>query len=205
MNTLRWPSYVGATLAVLVALVSYRFLFLDLSAAFPDMLGHIAERPLAFALHIVASPVALALGLLQFSSRLRSRRPAVHRWSGRAYALAVLAGGLAGLILAPGVSGGPVAAWGFGLLAVIWIAVTGQAVRSAMAARFVAHRRWMIRSYALTFGAVTFRLYLPLFFGLGGMDYAQASVWIAWLSWLPNLLLAEWWLAREGRAARAIS
>src|SRR5690606_34610916 len=124
--------------------------------------------------HVVASPVALAIGAVQFLPRLRAARPGLHRWLGRAYGVAILVGGLGGLAMAPTASGGPVATWGFGLLAVLWIGTTAQAVRLAMARRFVEHRRWMARSYALTFGAVTLRLYLP-FFLIGGMDYAQAS------------------------------
>ncbi|MEZ5660921.1 MAG: DUF2306 domain-containing protein [Burkholderiaceae bacterium] len=185
-----------AVSSVLVALVSYRFLFLGLAPAFQELTAQISAAPLAFLIHVAASPIALAVGAIQFFPAMRARRPALHRWLGRVYGLAILAGGLAGLVMAPTSVGGPVAGWGFGLLAVIWVAVTAQAVRLAMAGRFAEHRRWMIRSYALTFAAVTLRLYLPLFFA-NGYDYAQASVWLAWLAWIPNLLAVEWWLRRQ--------
>lgn len=124
--------------------------------------------------------------------------------SGRIYALAVLVGGASGLVLAIGAEGGPVAAAGFGLLAVLWIGITGNAVRLAMRRDIAAHRHWMIRSYALTFAAVTLRIYLPFLIGLGGLDYAQSSIWVAWACWVPNLLLAQWWLTRTAsNAARA--
>ncbi|NOX83924.1 MAG: DUF2306 domain-containing protein, partial [Alphaproteobacteria bacterium] len=85
-----------------IALVSYRFVALGLEPAFPDMLGHITARRLAFVLHISASPIALALGLLQFLPRLRGRYRALHRWTGRIYVLAVLVGGVAALVMALG-------------------------------------------------------------------------------------------------------
>ena len=78
--------------------------------------------------------------------------------------------------------------------------MTAQAIRLAMAGRITEHRRWMIRSYSLTFAAVTLRVALPLFFILGGMDYDEASNYVAWISWVPNLLIAELYLRRRGLA-----
>ena len=48
----------------------------------------------------------------------------------------------------------------------------------------------MIRSYALTFAAVTLRLQIPLS-QIAGLSMETAYPVIAWLSWIPNLLLAE--------------
>jgi Predicted membrane protein (DUF2306) len=180
-----------------IALVSYRFLALGLEASFPDMLGHITARRLAFVLHISASPIALALGLLQFLPRLRGRYRALHRWTGRIYGLAVLVGGVAALVMALGSFERPVAAIGFGALAVLWLGTTAQAIRLAMAGLTPEHRRWMVRSYALTLAAVTLRIELPFFFIFGAMDYAQASSYVAWLSWVPNLIIAELYLRRR--------
>jgi uncharacterized membrane protein len=174
-----------------VALVSYRFFPLGLEQAFQGMSAHILERPLAFIMHISLAPVALIIGLFQFLPGLRSRRPALHRWSGRIYLLAVTVSGFAGLTMALASFDRPVAAVGFAGLAVFWLVTTGRAVQLAMGGRISDHRRWMIRSYALTLAAVTLRIYLPAFFVIGGMDYAEASNYVAWLCWAPNILLAE--------------
>ncbi len=183
--------------SVAVALVSYRFLALGLEAAFPGMLGHIADRNLVFLLHISVSPIVLVVGLIQFLPGLRAKRPIVHRWGGRLYGVGVLVGGLAALFLAMGSFDRPVAAVGFGALAMLWLGVTAQAIRLAMAGRITEHRRWMMRSYALTFAAVTLRLALPLLMIPGGMDYNEASNYVAWISWVPNLLIAEMYLRRR--------
>jgi len=180
-----------------IALLSYRFLLLGLEASFPDMLGHIANNKLWFTLHIAASPVALASGLMQFLPRVRDKRPALHRWNGRVYGVAVLVGGLAGLMLTVEFVERPIAAVGFAALAVLWLGATANAVRLAILGRLREHRRWMIRSYALTAAAVTLRLALPFFFILGGMDYAEATIYVAWLCWIPNLLIAEFYLRRR--------
>jgi hypothetical protein len=57
--------------------------------------------------------------------------------------------------------------------------------------RIADHRDWMLRSYALTLAAVTLRLYLPAS-QIAGISFLIAYPAIAWLCWVPNLLVAEW-------------
>lgn len=102
MKSALFPMRLMAALSFLVALVSYRFVVLGLSGAFPDMIGHIDLRGTAFAAHVVAAPVALATGAIQFFPELRTGRPWLHRWNGRFYGFAVLAGGVGGLVLSVG-------------------------------------------------------------------------------------------------------
>lgn len=47
--------------------------------------GAYAEHRVVLMVHTTLAGIALTLGLFQFSSRLRTRWPAVHRWTGRAY------------------------------------------------------------------------------------------------------------------------
>jgi len=192
-NILFWIT----TLAV--ALVSWRFFALGLEQAFNGMLAHIQERQLAFVLHVFAAPVALATGLFQFLPNLRSRRPNIHRWCGRLYGVAVVTAGVAGLVLALGLFDRPVAGAGFLILAVLWLGTTARAVQLAIKGRIREHQRWMIRSWALTLAAVTLRIYLPFFMGFGQMEYAEASNYVAWACWLPNLIVAEIYLRRFRR------
>ncbi|MEQ1607641.1 MAG: DUF2306 domain-containing protein [Hyphomonadaceae bacterium] len=148
--------------------------------------------PLGIKIHSAAAGVALLVGSFQFlrSLRLRSRR--LHRWLGRIYVLACVLGGVAGGAIALFSSSGPVAGWGFFTLAVLWVPFTLMAWLSAMNRDFLAHQSWMIRSFALTFGAVTLRLYLPI--GIMTAGFEPSYPVIAWLAWVPNLLLAEFWL-----------
>jgi uncharacterized membrane protein len=192
--------WLAAFLSISIALASYRFVTLGLDLAFDEMAGHIANRRTFFLIHVVAAPIALATGLLQFLPRLRARRPGLHRWTGRLYGVAILFGGVSGLVMASQAIGGPVAGWGFALLALAWLGTTANAIRLAMKRDIAQHRRWMIRSFALTFAAVTLRLQLP-FFLLSGMDYAEASLYVAWLCWLPNVAVTEWALNRKARRA----
>jgi uncharacterized membrane protein len=152
-----------------------------------------ADRPLAAFAHFTGGAIALVAGAFQLNSRLRTRFIGVHRWLGRFYVLAVVGGGIAAFALALQSSAGPIARAGFGLLAVCWMGSTLNAYRHIRQGNLSTHRSWMIRSYALTLAAVTLRLYLPASL-LAGFPFAVAYPAISWLCWVPNLLIAEWFV-----------
>lgn len=182
---------VFATLISLYALVSAFAPGLR-SPFVQDLFSEKALRALG---HMGAGGFALAAGALQFSTRLRVRKPRVHRLAGRIYVVAVLISGASGLLLAPSSTGGVAAHFGFGFLAVLWLATCIIAYISVRSRDYEAHREWMIRSYALCLAAVTLRLYLPLS-GLAGIPFEEAYPAIAWLCWVPNLVVAEWFFVR---------
>lgn len=163
--------------------------------------------PYGLQVHIAASGVAMILGAFQFLKVLRQKAPSVHRWMGRAYVLACTVGGLAGGTIALSSTAGPIAGWGFFMLAVFWVPFTLLAWTSAMRRDFTAHENWMIRSFALTFGAVTLRLQLPIAGALGEAgvipsDFVWSYQYIAWLAWVPNLIVAELWIASRRKPRR---
>ncbi|WP_323143316.1 DUF2306 domain-containing protein [Massilia phyllosphaerae] len=193
--------YGGALLAVCVGLLSCRYIV---------QAGPVPDNVLAnrffdhwIAVHAGAASTALILGAMQLSNVVR-RRPGLHRASGRLYVAACIAGGASALVLAAGVSTGPVAASGFGALGTLWLYATLQGLRTARARDFPRHRAWMIRSYALTFAAVTLRIYLPLSQVLG-IDFALAYRCIAWLAWVPNMVIAEIYVRHRGPGPRVVS
>jgi uncharacterized membrane protein len=157
----------------------------------PDMRATFQAHPIGIYAHVFASVVALTLGPFQFSSRLRASQIQLHRWSGRAYlGVGVLLGGLSGLYMSFHAFGGVEARLGFGCLALAWL-FTGLCAFLAIRRRDVAsHRRWMVRNFALTFAAVMLRLYLPASM-VAGVDFGLAYSVIAWLCWVPNVVVAE--------------
>ncbi|MHB8528459.1 MAG: DUF2306 domain-containing protein [Caulobacteraceae bacterium] len=179
-----------AVLSAAIALVSYRYLIPGAPGAAPAILANRFTHLGALTAHAGFAATALLLGPFQFLAGLRARRPAIHRRMGTIYVICCFAAGTAGLVLAAGTTAGKVAGLGFGLLALAWIAATANAWRLARRRDFTRHRRWMIRSFALCLAAVTLRIYLPIS-ALGGMPYAVAYPVIAWLCWVPNLLIAE--------------
>lgn len=194
----------GALLAIGIALFSYRYL-VGSSLASPDILANAFARPF-LALHVLGAATALLVGPFQFIARFRTRRSGLHRLVGRVYVAACLLGAVAGFPLALGSTAGPVAAGGFGALSVCWFAATWLGLRHAMARRFEQHRLWMLRSWAMTFAAVTLRLFLPII-PFTGMSFVEGYRFISWACWLFNLAVLELWLragrARAGRAAAA--
>jgi uncharacterized membrane protein len=185
-----------AFLSVGVAVFSYRFLSPTPAVASPEILGNLFARPW-LAIHVGGAATALLIGGFQLLPALRRRR-SVHRWLGRVYAVGCIVGGLAGLRLAFGTTAGTFAGVGFGLLAVCWIYATTQAWRYARERRFDEHREWMVRSFAMTFAAVTLRLYLPIAPMLG-YEFMEGYRLTAWVSWIPNLIIAELYLMRGRR------
>ena len=93
---------------------------------------------------------------------------------------------------------------GFGTLGVIWFYSCCMAYAAARAGDFTLHKNWMIRCYALTLAAVTLRLQLGIFQGGFGLDFAESYAIVAWFSWVPNLIIAEWLFIQQPirRAAR---
>lgn len=85
------------------------------------------------------------------------------------------------------------AAWGFLTLGAAWIVTTGLAIRFILRGDAIQHRRWMIRSYALTAAAITLRIYLPLVF-VFHWPFAIGYPAIAWLCWIPNVIAVELYL-----------
>lgn len=189
------------TFSLLIALASWRFLVLGVELSMPAMVHHLSGAKLAFYIHIFCAPIALAILPFQLSAKLRKARLGLHRWLGRVYGVAILLAGVAGLIIAPDAATGAVAGLGFFLLSAAWLVTTGLAIWHAIGRRVTQHRQWIIRSAALTLAAVTLRIEMPLLILGFGFETGYQSV--AWLCWVPNLLLAEWYLRRQPQAVAA--
>ncbi len=139
--------------------------------------------------HAVAALPPLLFGVVLFLPKFRAAQPRLHRWLGTIYCVGIWISSLTGILLAVGNWNGPIAQMGFGLLGTLWFLTTTQAYRTARAKNFVSHRRWMIRSYALTLAVVAVR---PMFWF--PPDFIEFEVWhrmVSWLCWVPNLIAGE--------------
>lgn len=186
-----WSMFVSCVLVASYALFVYVAFPLG-AGVHPDMKAAFEQNKIVIYTHIFASLVALIIGPLQFSTNLRFKYIQFHRWSGRVYLLiGVLFGGFAGFIMAQHAFGGLVSRVGFTSSAVVWIFTGCMALYSILKKDVEAHRRWMVRNFSLTFSAVTLRIYLG-FFMASGVPFSEFYPLLAWLSWVPNILLAEW-------------
>lgn len=147
---------------------------------------------IAFFVHVYASMWVLLAGFTQFSSQIQSFYPRVHRALGYVYVTNVLLiTGPAAFLMGLYANGGLTSKIAFVTLAVLWFAFTAIALIKAKNGDFVAHRKFMIRSYALTLSALTLRAWkwgITNSVELPPMDVYRA---VAWLGWVPNLIAAE--------------
>jgi len=219
----RWTLLALSSLAIAAfASGHYTQGSLDALARSPSGLASTyAHRPVAvqvaFYLHITFAGLALALGPLQFAASIRRRWPAVHRWTGRGYLAAVAVGSAAGLVMSCFSSVAIAGFLGFGALAVLWAWTGWRGLQAIRGGDVSTHQAWMTRNFALTYAAVTLRLELGLLIAVqllatrGGMGveqaYLNAYAPMPFVSWIPNLVIAELVLRRRGlpslRLARA--
>lgn len=145
----------------------------------------------ALRLHAGGGLIALILGPMQFLGILRRKFPLTHRMIGYGYIVGVAAGVAGALVLARTPQGDGANGFAFNMLAVIWATSTTMALVNARAKRWRQHQVWMIRSFALTFAAVTLRAGMPLLAWLG-IAPSEFYTIVAWASWTINLIFAEW-------------
>jgi len=187
-----WWWWIAAVLAVGIAAYSLRYAFFGEAAYTPELAPSFQERQLTVTIHTLFGPAALVLGLVNLLPAMRQRgRWPVHRWLGRVYVVSALALASAGLSMAFHAAGGTGARVGFVLLAVGTLTTTLQAYRYIRARDVRHHREWMLRSYALIFGAVTLRIWQPLLMIAYQGEFLPAYRWVAWLSWVPNVIFVE--------------
>jgi hypothetical protein len=190
----RFWTVVNLLLCGGVALVSFRYL-LGVGPV-PELIAQNLFKPFWLVAHVAGAATALLVSPLQLMGALRRGAPRLHRWLGRVYVVGCTLGGVAGLPLALGSAAGPVATAGFGLLALAWLYTTLRGFRAGFRRQLAEHRAWMIRSFGLTYAAVTLRIYLAILPALP-VAFIDGYRAIAFLCWLPNLLGVELLLRRS--------
>ena len=147
--------------------------------------------------HAIFGTFALITGTLQFSSRLRQRRIALHRLMGRSYVVAVYGAAFTAFAIS----------WHRPLMpgtlaqGLTWIVVTTIAWVLARNGQIAVHRQWVARSYAVTFTFVSLRILSiwPTFWNLPD----AAAVVVIIVTTLASVLVADvimnWQALTSGR------
>jgi len=163
-------------------------------------------RP-TFYFHIISSMIVLLIGPFQFLKKLRLKYMSTHRLTGKIYVFGILfIAAPTGFIMAFYAEGGTWSVIAFILMSLLWFVTTLMALIKIKQRDIEGHRIWMMRSYAMSFAAVTLRLLNPLFsvFIINNENLIIVST--AWLSWLLNLLVVEGMIfALHKKAQRSIS
>lgn len=186
------------------------FLGKELVYAFArDRSGEPALRTFALVTHVVFTTPLLLLPPLQFSRRIRLRRPSWHRAAGKLYlASAVVAGIFAihlGLTFES--AGRRVPLFVF---SVLWVSFSVAAWVCARRRAYAAHERFVVRSYAIALAFVFVRIMGEaqglLFSFLPSRELS--GVTREWLSFVLPLLAVEgwasWWPAVRSSGPKAV-
>ena len=170
-----------------------------------------ASGNLFFAVHVLMAAVITFGGLVQLVPAIRGRWPQVHRWNGRLYLLSALMLSLGGLWLTWGrgtwlnLAG----AFGISLDALLILAFAAMAYRAARARRFVEHRRWALRLFAVASAVWFMRVgYMAWGIATGGAGIGEAmdgpfDVLLAFANSLLPLAITEIYLRADASGTPA--
>jgi uncharacterized membrane protein len=180
---------------IITAIAAIHFWF---DSALPYLIldhAHLSEYPstakrASILVHIAFGTIALLAGPVQLWLGVSGRRVRVHRRLGQIYMVAVLCSGLASFYLSTHTEFLVFGSGTLGLASAWWI-TTGLAYVAVRRNKIEQHKEWMIRSYVVSFGFVTFRILYKILQAVDiGTFAAQVGV-SAWFCWAVPLLLTE--------------
>lgn len=152
---------------------------------------------MAFYVYLFSNIFALVAGGVQFSKRIRARHTTIHRWVGRAYVFNVLlVAAPTGLIMSFDTNNSFSSRTAFTVLSCLWWYFTYTAYWSVIHRDFIGHRNFMVRSFALTLSVITLRLWEVGLMADVEPHLMDLPLMMAWLGFVPNLMVAEWWIRR---------
>jgi uncharacterized membrane protein len=145
----------------------------------------------AFYCHIFGSSLVLLAGYFQFAKTVYRNR-ALHKMLGKLYVFGILFFASPGAyVMTLFIHRGPWVFTSFFIQNTLWVVFTIAAWVLIKKGNVNAHIKMMRCSYALTFAAVTLRFYIWLCYRLGhGVNFEYNYIIIAFLSWVPNLIIA---------------
>ena len=150
-----------------------------------------------FYTHVYTSIFVLLAGFLAIL-RKDFRLKNFHRNAGKIYILLILLfAAPSGIYMGVFANGGFLSKISFVILGCLWWFTTFKAYQLARQRKFKEHKQWMWRSFALTISAITLRMWkviIVYLFHPNPMDVYQI---IAWLGWVPNILLIEYLITKK--------
>ncbi|MFY8021566.1 MAG: DUF2306 domain-containing protein [Bacteroidia bacterium] len=159
---------------------------------------HLLLWQIGFKIHVWSAIFTLLFGFLQFIDFFRLKFPSIHKISGYFYFLMViLLAGPGGLIMGIYGNGGISAQTSFVISAFLWILTSLLALKSIKNKKVKQHYYWVCMSYGLCLSAITLRIYVLVFPYFFHLPSSQMYALVAWLSWIPNLILAHYYAKNQ--------
>ncbi|MCQ9641306.1 DUF2306 domain-containing protein [Chryseobacterium sp. WG14] len=160
----------------------------------------VQDRPeylVFFYIHVYTSIFLLFTGFLAILRKDFGIRN-FHRNIGKVYIFLILIlAAPSGIYMGFFANGGYLSKISFVILGSLWSVSTYKAYQFAKQKKFKEHKQWMWRSFALTLSAITLRMWkviIVYLFHPNPMDVYQI---IAWLGWIPNILLIEYLITKK--------
>jgi len=160
----------------------------------------------AFYIHVFSAVAALFAGFTQFSKDFLQYNKKWHRLIGKIYVWNILVINFpAGMILAIYANGQLPGKIAFILLDILWFYFTYKGLIYARRRNFVAHKYNMMRSYALTFSAITLRGWKVILSYFFVIEPNQLYIIEAWMGFVPNLIIIELIILAQKRQWREVT
>ncbi len=160
----------------------------------------VTERPeylYFFYTHVYTSIFVLLSGFLAILRKNLGIKN-FHRNAGKIYIFLILIlAAPSGIYMGIFANGGLSSRISFVILGGLWWFSTFKAYRLARQKKFKAHKQWMWRSFAFTVSAITLRLWKVIIVSMFHPDPMDVYQVIAWLGWIPNILLVEYLIAKK--------
>lgn len=154
---------------------------------------HITHWKIAFYIHVFTSSLCLLAGLTQFVDDFKIVNKTIHKAIGIMYVYLILFINFpAGLIMAYYANGLLPSKIAFFILDILWFWFTLKAIIEIKKGNTLAHKQYMQRSFALTFSAITLRVWNGVLINYTELIPLTRYMIIAWLGFVPNLLITEY-------------
>ena len=196
-----WTTFQWAALGIIIYCTVFAvvnvFVKLLTSEWFSDtriaslMLGNQKLSNIVLFAHIATACPCILVGPFLFMQGFRNKHMKLHRFLGLIYVFTVIPSSITGFALALHNHFGIWARAGFATLAVVWGVTTVIAYYRVFQRKIFSHRRWMIRSYAITLAVLAVRF---LAAPPDGWTREEWFPYVTWLCWVPNLIFAEIYL-----------
>jgi uncharacterized membrane protein len=148
--------------------------------------------------HIIPGLLFMVLGPFQFVRSLRSRRPGLHRWTGRVVLASGMIIGSTALVMSPQMAiGGANEAVATMFFAAFFLFALCRAFLFIRRGKVALHREWMIRAFAVGLAVATIRPIVGVFFATRRMTHLAPHDFFGtafWLGFTIHLIAAEIWI-----------
>lgn len=163
-----------------------------------EQMPRFAEYATTTGLHVIPAFFFILLSLMQLSSKVRKRYPAIHKWNGRLFLVLGASIGISGIVLAWVIPYGGlsekiiITPIGVFFLYALWRGYTHARER-----KIGQHRRWMFYMLAVGYAPITMRIIQSVLEASTSIAARDMFAWNMLAATIINLAAVNWWLNKK--------